>query len=116
MLAVGNHCFSKPLLELYRDSVVDAVQGPALAKAVETIQKKGDYEIGIKHYKQVPRGYDKKHENAELLLHNGLTAAFTTTIPRELYSGKILDYAFGKFKDMSPLHRWLLEMIGRLKT
>ncbi|MBM3298578.1 MAG: DUF2461 family protein, partial [Deltaproteobacteria bacterium] len=72
-------------------------------------------EIGIKHYKQVPRGYDKNHQNAALLLHNGLTAAFTTPIPQELYSKEILDYAFEKFKDMSPIHKWLLDMIGRIR-
>jgi uncharacterized protein (TIGR02453 family) len=115
MLGVGNHCFSKPILQLYRDSVVDSKRGPALVRAVRGIRKKGDYQIGTKHYKKTPRGYDKEHENAEFLLYNGLTAAFTTDIPEDFYSRTILDYAFKKFKDMSPVHTWLYEMIADLK-
>jgi uncharacterized protein (TIGR02453 family) len=115
MLGVGNHCFSKHILELYRDSVVDPKFGKALAKAVQKVQSKGDYEIGEKQYKKVPRGYDKNHENADLLLMGGLTAAFSTQIPEALHSKDFIHYALEKFKDMSPIHTWLLEMIGRLK-
>lgn len=115
MLGVGNHCFSKPMLQLYRDSVVDPGRGPALVKAVKSVQKKGDYEIGVGHYKKTPRGYDKDHKNAEYLLYNGLTAAFTTPIPEDLYSAKILDYAFKRFKDMSPIQKWLYDMIADLE-
>lgn len=111
MLGVGNHCFSRPLLEMYRDAAVDPEQGPALREALEVIRARGDYEIGIKHYKQIPRGYDKNHPNADLLLFNGLTAAFSVPIPQELYSAAIEDFAFEKFQDMSPLVNWLLHMI-----
>jgi uncharacterized protein (TIGR02453 family) len=113
LLGVGIHCFSKPLLEQYRDSVVDSKQGEALAKAVASVQAKG-YAIGIRYYKKTPRGYDPGHKNAELLLHNGLTAAFTVPIPEELYSEDILEYCFNRFRDMSPVHGWLLEMIKKV--
>lgn len=116
MLAVGNHCFSKPILEMYRDAVVDPVQGPALADALNAVRNKGNYEIGIKHYKQIPRGYDKSNPNAELLLFNGLTAAFSTPIPKELHSPRIVDYAFDKLRDMSPVVEWLLDMITHPKA
>jgi uncharacterized protein (TIGR02453 family) len=110
-LGVGNHCFSKKVLEQYRDWVVDEKQGPALRKAVQSIQKKGDYSIGEKQYKKTPRGYDPKHENAEFLLFGGLTAFFSARMPEELHSRAILDYCFEKFKDMQPVHTWLLKMI-----
>ncbi|MDQ7783403.1 MAG: DUF2461 domain-containing protein [Desulfomonilaceae bacterium] len=114
MLGVGNHCFSKPLLQMYRDSVVDPILGPALAKAVRSVRKEGDYEIGVKHYKMIPRGYDKEHENAEFLLFSGLTAAHTAEIPTELYSKELLDYAFKRFELMSPIQKWLSRMIGEM--
>ncbi len=113
-MAVGNHCFSKPLLEQYRDSVVDEEQGPALSRAVNAVKRRGNYEIGEKHYKKTPRGYDPTHENAEFLLYNGLTAFVSTPIPEELYSRDILDYCLMKFKDMQPIHTWLLHMINRM--
>lgn len=111
MVAAGNHCFSKKVLEQYRESVVDPKQGPALRRAIEAVESKGDYGIGEKQYKKTPRGYDPKHENAEFLLYGGLTAYTGSAIIEELHSRAILDYCFEKFKDMRPLHAWLLDMI-----
>jgi uncharacterized protein (TIGR02453 family) len=113
LLGVGIHCFSKPLLEFYRDSAVHPTHGPELTDAVNEVEQKG-YAIGVRHFKKTPRGYDPAHRNSELLLHNGLTAAFMTRIPDELYSTDIVDYCFRRFSDMAPLHRWLLDMIGRM--
>jgi uncharacterized protein (TIGR02453 family) len=114
LLAAGNHCFSRPLLQQYRDSVVDPKHGPALAKAIASVQKKGPYAIGEKQFKKTPRGYDPSHKNAELLLFGGLTTWVTTPIPAELHSKDIVDYCFARFKDMAPLFFWLLDMIGRV--
>lgn len=110
MLATGMHCFPKTLLEPYRDFVVDPKHGPGLAEAVSTVAGKRDYVIGGVHYKKTPRGYDPKHENAGLLLHNGLYASYETPIPDELYSTAILEYAAARFRDMAPLHRQLVQM------
>jgi len=116
LLGVGNHCFSKSLLQLYRDSVVDPKLGPALAKAVQAVRKHGQYGIGEKHYKQTPRGYDKEHKNAEFLLFNGLTAFFSTDIPKELYSKDLPAYCYERFKDMSPIQKWLSRMIESMPS
>lgn len=114
MLGAGIHCFSKPLLDTYRDSVVDPKHGAALAKMLKTVQKKGDYSIGIKHFKKTPRGYDPRHPNAELLLLNGLTAAVTMPMPPELHSADLVDLCFTRFKDVSPLVEWLVDMTTRI--
>jgi hypothetical protein len=33
-------------------------------------------------------------------------------IPKEFYSGTIVDYAYSHFKKMYPLHEWLLRAVG----
>jgi len=116
LLACGNHCLSKPLLAEYRDSVVHAKHGPQLVKAIKAVESKGDYSVGGLHYKKVPRGYDPGHPNAALLLYNGLYSLFTTPIPEKLYSRQIIDYCFERFKDLSPIHKWLVEMTERAGT
>lgn len=113
MIAAGMHCFPKTLLGPYRDFVTDPKHGPALADAIAEVTGNGDYVVGGVHYKKTPRGYDPNHDNAALLLHDGLWAAFNTTIPDELYSTAILDYAIARFRDMAPLHRQLVEMTRR---
>jgi len=110
MLGTGLHIFSKELLARYRDAVVDKKHGQRLRKAIDNVSNKG-YIIRGKHYKKVPRGYDSNHKNVEFLLHNGLTAMKESGIPKEFFSGAIVDYAFSHFKNMCPLHEWLREAI-----
>ena len=114
-LAAGMHCFSKPLLGEYRDSVVDPRYGAQLMAAVESIQAHPGYEVGGTHYKKTPRGYDPGHENAKLLLHNGLWSEVAEAIPSEFYTRDVLSHCFERFKNMAPIFEWLKEMIGRVK-
>ena len=115
MLGVGIHTFSKDLLQAYRDAVVDPVSGPALVKAIQEVSRKKGYNIGGKHYKRVPRGYDPDHENVELLLYNGLTAGKEEPIPDEFYSEALIDYCYQKYVDMYPIEQWLFELTQNLK-
>ncbi|MGO9570950.1 MAG: DUF2461 domain-containing protein [Desulfomonilaceae bacterium] len=115
-LAAGIHCFSPSLLGAYRDSVVDPKHGPELIKAIRQISKLKGYSIGGTHYKKTPRGYNANDENAAMLLHNGLYAWIEDGIPAEFYSAQILDYCIDRFKKMSSLHRWLVDMTARAGT
>lgn len=112
-LAAGMHCFSKPLLETYRECVVDPKLGKALRKAVDKVCAKPGQAVGGKHYKKTPRGYDSGHENAELLLYNGLYAITESDIPEELSSERFLEYCLERFKNLRPIHEWLVTMIER---
>jgi len=112
LLGCGNYMFSKPLLKTYREAVVDKKSGPALMAAIKAVSRKGN--LGGKHYKQIPRGFDADHPNAEYLLYNGLHCMTETKIPDELYSESLVDYCFKWYKEMAPLHRWLVEMTKRL--
>jgi uncharacterized protein (TIGR02453 family) len=108
LLGCGNYMFSKPLLKTYREAVVDKKSGPALVSAIKAVSKKG--KIGGKHYKKTPRGFDADHPNAEYLLYNGLHCMTETKIPDELYSEALVDYCFKWYKEMAPLHRWLVDL------
>ncbi len=113
MLAAGSYMFARPILEEYRQSVVHPKFGPTVIRAMRAVSKKGPYGFGREHYKRIPRGYDPGHKNAKLLLNNGLYAFIETRIPKELYSDAILDFCFEKFRDMSPIHKWLAAMTQR---
>ncbi|MBM4326907.1 MAG: DUF2461 domain-containing protein [Deltaproteobacteria bacterium] len=107
MLAAGLYCFPKHLLETYRDAVVSPKHGPALAKAIREVTKPKGYEVGEVHYKKTPRGYDANHANAKYLLYSGLYVMVNEPAPQELFSSKLLDHCFERFRLMAPLHRWL---------
>jgi uncharacterized protein (TIGR02453 family) len=114
MLGGGIHIFSKPLLEEFRRSVVHPKHGMKLAGAVSKVSKSLD--IGGRHYKRVPAGYDPDHPFAQFLLFNGLTAWTETKIPETLYSAEIVDHCFEVFRKMMPLHEWLKEMAARSRA
>ncbi len=114
MLGVGNHSFSNDLLHFYRESVVHPKHGKSLVKAIREVESKGAYEIGIQKFKQVPRGFDRNHENRDLLLFGGLTASCEMALPEILGSPELIDFCFQKFQDMRPVHQWLAEMNERV--
>ncbi len=111
MLGTGIYAFSKDLLDRYREAVSVERVGMKLSKTLKKVERQG-YSIGRKHYKKVPRGYDPSYKYAELLLYNGITAMIETEIPGGFYTDAIIDYTFSHFKEMSPLHVWLLETLG----
>ncbi len=109
MLGVGLYSFAKPIIKAYRDAAVDPTLGPALAQAVTDAAGHG-YNVGNKTYKRVPRGYDPEHENAELLLHSGLTAGIELGLPEQLYSEALVDFCFAHYQKLSPMVKWLQAM------
>jgi len=108
MLAVGIHVFTKPVLKAYRDAVVHPEHGMTFLEAIEDVTALEKYQLGGKHYKRIPRGYDANHKNADFLLYNGLYAFTEGDIPDELFGTTCLDYCFERFRDMCSIHRWLL--------
>ena len=106
LIGVGIKMFPKPLLDRYRQAVVDKKLGTELQKIVKNITGKG-YLVDGKHYKKVPRGYDGDHPNAQFLLFNGLTARVEEKVPDAFYSDAIIDHAYSHYKSLLPLHRWL---------
>jgi uncharacterized protein (TIGR02453 family) len=107
LLGAGYYMFPDWMMERFRRAVLHPKYGKELTSILKKIAGTTDFEIGGKHYKRVPSGYNPSHPNASLLLHNGLHAGWETTVPDELFTPGLVDYCFEKFKPLAPLHRWL---------
>lgn len=105
--AAGIHIFDPHRLKVFRDAVVHEIHGPNLIKAIKSVEKAG-LKINGEHYKKTPRGYDKDYKYAKYLLFNGLHAYHEIKIPPEFYNQKLIDFSFGYFKAMAPIHKWLV--------
>jgi len=112
LIGVGIKMFSKPLMDRYRQAVVDKKQGAALKSAIKKVTVNG-YLIDGKHYKKAPRGFDADHPNAEYLLYNGLTARVEEKVPDAFYSEALIEYAYTHYKNMLPLHIWLRKVLDK---
>jgi uncharacterized protein (TIGR02453 family) len=108
----GLHMFSKELLTVYREAVADEDQGSKLEKALSSVKGAGAYEVGGKHYKRVPSGYDPEHKRAELLLYNGLHALSSPIEPQVLLTGELIDACLDHCRKMLPIHEWLIGIQG----
>jgi uncharacterized protein (TIGR02453 family) len=110
MLGAGYYLFPDRVLEIYRRAVVHPKYGPELTRILKSILKTGEFELGGKHYKRVPAGFDQAHPNAQWLLHNGLYASWEANIPKEFFGPELRDFIFQKCKAAAPLHKWLVAL------
>lgn len=113
-LGCGLYLFTREMLPAYRKAVVDKKMGKSLQEAIDKVQAKFAYQLGGKHYKQIPRGFDPEHPNSDYLLHDGLHIGEETEIPEELYSSRLIEYCYSRYEIMAPLHKWLLGLVNSM--
>jgi uncharacterized protein (TIGR02453 family) len=114
MLGNGIHTFSKLHLEAYRDRVAQPKYGKALSDALRQIAEKRIFSFGSERYKRVPSGFDPEYPYADLLLNKGLTVAVDQPIPDALYSQRLIEFCLDRYREMSPIHFWLREMVSAM--
>jgi uncharacterized protein (TIGR02453 family) len=111
-IGVGAHGFDRDRLADYRAAVVDRKSGPALGRAVTVVGKAG-YDVKGEHYKQTPRGFEPRSERQELMLrYSSLWIGEDHPLSPRLHSPEVVDWAVGEWKQMKPIHRWLVDHLG----
>ncbi|MGB3339447.1 MAG: DUF2461 domain-containing protein [Devosia sp.] len=110
-IATGMYGFDKDALETFRSSIVLGRSGKALVEAVEQVRAAGDYAIGEKTRKLMPRGFEAPAERAEFLLYEGLTASIRLPVSEAVTRG-FSDRCVGHFAATWPVGRWLLAEMG----
>ena len=107
----GMYVFSKEHLKKFRDTVSDPIKGKELDLIVKKITKKGVYSVNGKNYKKTPRGYDPDSKYSDYLLHDGIYAWYDGKNLSELSGENSIKLVYNMFRDMSPLHNWLVKNI-----
>ena len=109
---VGIHHFQTEQLDSFRQSVIHPRSGKALLAAVAKVQSAGDYEIGGKTRKLLPRGFSTDPDRQDYLLFEGLYAA--VSLPAKTAAGKGLEAAcLAHWAATWPVGQWLLdEVVG----
>ena len=109
MIGCGMHIFPKTQLELFREAIIDKKKKNALKTATQLVLSKG-YQLGTRHYKRIPRGFIPTSDfEKEYLLYNGLTARLESDIPDMLFSSDIIEFTHNHFKNMVPIHEWIMK-------
>jgi len=111
LLGGGVYIFSPPQLHRFRTAAVDPESGQELREILDGIVGLKNYQLGGKHFRRIPAGYDPHHPNSDLLLHNGLWIGNETAIPKAFFSADLVDYCWEKFHPLAPLHQWLVAIL-----
>ena len=110
-VGVGAHGFDKDRLATYRKAVVDPTAGPALAKTVSAVERKG-YDVKGEHYKKLPRGFTADNASqGRLLRYSALWIGEDQKPPAELHTPAIVKIVTAEWRKMAPLHRWLVDTL-----
>ena len=106
-LMTGMFHFPKPMLDAYRQAVIDPELGPALLDATDSVVSAG-YKISGRHYKTTPRGYDRDHVRGDWLKYNSLHAFEDAISWDAVCSSAFIEICFNHFQRMSPIIHWLV--------
>ena len=104
---VGIYIFPPHILKKYRDVVSNPAKAGELHKIVRTLKNKG-YSVLGENYKKIPKGYDGDFPHSEYLLYNGIHGWYDGKSHKEIADGKVVVKVYKIFKDMQPLHKWLV--------
>lgn len=115
LIGGGIYMFTKPLLQVYRESVAHEKYGTQLQGILEQTMKDFPSSIQSDRYKRVPHGYSADHPRADLLKYKGMTIGEETPVPEVIFTPKCVDYVYQRFSKMITLHRWLLAMTKRVE-
>ena len=111
----GLHMFSKPILEAYRQAVIDDDLGPKIQSAMDTVGSSKDYLVDGERYKRVPRGFDAEHPRADLLLYKGIYSRSPRLNTTELTSSDLVSICARHAEAMAPLHQIMVQISQQAK-
>ncbi len=110
-LGAGMYMFTNEMLKNYREKIYDPVLGKQLSDAVKKVMRKGNYNLGGKTYKRIPKGFDPEYPYAEYLLYNGFYVYYESKNIQELEKAPV-NFAFKIYKNMQPVHQWLVRNLA----
>jgi len=116
MVAVGVRWFEKPMLDAFREYILDDDKRQELVNILEVIKAKGKgYTHLEKGYKRYPRGFNKEMSNADMSLYKGM-ATFKVLDPKLIIDGeKLIDTLYKIYEDMLPIQQFMYEVSLRVK-
>jgi uncharacterized protein (TIGR02453 family) len=113
-VSVGVRWFEKPLLDAYREYIMDESRRVALDKLLKTLEAKG-YKTIEKGYKKYPRGFSSDMSSVDLSLYKGM-ATYKVLEPKLIEEGaKLIDTLYKIYEDMLPLQQMVYEISLRVK-
>ena len=116
LVATGVRWFEKPMLDAFREYILDDAKRQELVDILDVIKAKGkEYTHLEKGYKRYPRGFNKDMSNSDMSLYKGM-ATFKVLDPKLITDGeKLIETLYEIYEDMLPLQQYMYEVSLRVK-
>ena len=113
-VAVGVRWFEKPMLDAFREYILDDDKRTQLDAILSSIRAKG-YTHLEKGYKRYPKGFNADMPSADLSLYKGM-ATYQVLDPHLIEKGEeFIDTLYKIYEDMLPLQQYMYEVSLRVK-
>jgi uncharacterized protein (TIGR02453 family) len=108
-VGAGHYMMEPDQLARYRDAVLDAKTGAALAKIVAGLERAKFTVVSYDELKHVPRGMDPEHPRAALLKRKSLAVEFPPLPKKVIVSRAFVGWLVERIERARPLVEWLAE-------
>jgi len=113
-VAVGVRWFEKPMLDAFREYILDDDKRTQLDAILSSIRAKG-YTHLEKGYKRYPKGFNADMPSADLSLYKGM-ATYQVLDPHLIEKGEeFIDTLYKIYEDMLPIQQYMYEVSLRVK-
>jgi uncharacterized protein (TIGR02453 family) len=109
--AAGHWRMAGDRLARFRDAVVDDDTGPALAEAIDAVERAG-LELAPPALKTAPRGLPRDHPRVALLRYKDVIAGRRLEPGPALATRQALEHVAATWRSAHPLTDWLDEHVG----
>lgn len=108
-MATGIYMFPPDLLKVYRKCVAESVKAKELHDIMQRLAAQGNIQLGNKHFKKLPRGFQDEFPQNEYLLYNGLYGMISGHDFQAIEGKQAIEFCTQGFEKMMDLHVWLVE-------
>jgi uncharacterized protein (TIGR02453 family) len=110
----GIYSFNTIQRELFRARITEGPLAERFTHVVSGLKKGKRFEPRGLALKNIPKGYDPEHPNAEFLKYNGFYVVHEEDLPAAFYSPRILKHAMGILAQTRPLQDWMADFVRSL--
>lgn len=107
----GMHRFSRKQLQMYREAVVDEVDGPDFLRLVRRMANTEGVELLEQVTLRTPAGFDGCHPARDFLGFHGLYARRGELSVDMLLAEDAVDRCYAELKALAPVLRWLVRVL-----
>jgi len=110
-IGVGINHFTPEYLQAWRQQCAHPAKEKKLRAIIDTLTKSGVIFHG-EQLKRMPRGYDDKLLNQELIRYKGFKCWYQLSLPEQVYTQDFVHYCFSYYQHLLPLFDWMVSILG----